>query len=109
MSQQISLQIQRGDQAENESVDYTVDRAPGMVVLDAIHAVQAQDAPDMAVRWNCKAGKCGSCGGEVNGKPKLMCMDRVDNYPADEPISIRPLKSFPLTMVLSFVDTGFVF
>ena len=96
MSQQISLQIQRGDQAENESVDYTVDRAPGMVVLDAIHAVQAQDAPDMAVRWNCKAGKCGSCGGEVNGKPKLMCMDRVDNYPEDEPISIRPLKSFPL-------------
>ena len=96
MSQQISLQIQRGDQAENEMADYTVDRAPGMVVLDAIHSVQAQDAPDMAVRWNCKAGKCGSCGGEVNGKPKLMCMDRVDNYPEDEPISIRPLKAFPL-------------
>ena len=77
-------------------VDYTVPVAPGMVVLDAIHAVQAKHAPDLAVRWNCKAGKCGSCGGEVNGRPKLMCMDRMDNYPDGEPISIRPMKTFPV-------------
>jgi succinate dehydrogenase / fumarate reductase iron-sulfur subunit len=58
--------------------------------------VQAAHALDLAVRWNCKAGKCGSCGGEVNGKPRLMCMDRMDKYPAGEPITIRPMKSFPV-------------
>ena len=77
-------------------VEYQVPLVPGMVVLDAVHAVQAQHAPDLAVRWNCKAGKCGSCGGEVNGKPKLMCMDRLDNYAAGEPISVRPMKTFPV-------------
>jgi succinate dehydrogenase / fumarate reductase iron-sulfur subunit len=72
-----------------------------MVVLDAVHAVQAMHSPDLAVRWNCKAGKCGSCGGEVNGKPRLMCMDRMDNYPDGEPITIRPMKSFPIVKDLA--------
>ncbi len=90
------LKIFRGDAQQGVMVDYQVPVAPGMVVLDAVHAVQATQAPDLAVRWNCKAGKCGSCGGEVNGKPRLMCMDRMDKYPAGEPITIRPLKTFPV-------------
>ena len=53
----------------------------GMVVLDAVHYIQATYANDLAVRWNCKAGKCGSCSAEVNGKPRLMCMTRMDQYP----------------------------
>jgi len=96
MAEQAHLKIYRGDNQQGEMVDFTIPVSPGMVVLDAIHSVQAMHAPDLAVRWNCKAGKCGSCGGEVNGKPKLMCMDRMDNYPAGEPISIRPMKSFPV-------------
>jgi succinate dehydrogenase / fumarate reductase iron-sulfur subunit len=96
MADQATLRIFRGDKAQGELVDYTVPLAPGMVVLDAVHAVQAIHAPDLAVRWNCKAGKCGSCGAEVNGKPKLMCMDRMDRYPDGEPIEIRPMKSFPV-------------
>lgn len=77
-------------------VDYMVPVSPGMVVLDAVHTVQAMHEPGLAVRWNCKAGKCGSCGAEVNGKPRLMCMDRMDNYPRGEQISIRPMKTFPV-------------
>ncbi len=96
MAEEATLRIYRGDNQHGEMVEYKIPVAPGMVVLDAVHAVQAMHAPDLAVRWNCKAGKCGSCGGEVNGKPKLMCMDRMDNYPAGEPISIRPMKSFPV-------------
>ena len=96
MTEQATLQIYRGGDQTGEMVEYSVPVAPGMVVLDAVHKVQAMHAPDLAVRWNCKAGKCGSCGGEVNGKPKLMCMDRMDNYPAGEPIAIRPMKSFPV-------------
>lgn len=96
MADEATLRIYRGDDQQGEMVDYSIPLAPGMVVLDAVHAVQATHATDLAVRWNCKAGKCGSCGAEVNGKPKLMCMDRMDNYPPDEPISIRPMKSFPI-------------
>ena len=96
MDEQATLKIHRGDSAQGEMTEYKIPVAPGMVVLDAIHAVQATQAPDLAVRWNCKAGKCGSCSAEVNGKPRLLCMDRMDKYPAGEPISIRPLKTFPI-------------
>ena len=67
----------------------------GMVVLDAIHQIQAEQANDLAVRWNCKAGKCGSCSAEINGKPRLMCMTRLDELPADEPVTVEPMRAFP--------------
>lgn len=97
MADTVKLKIHRTDeQGQGEMVDYTIPADPGMVVLDAVHKVQATQAPDLAVRWNCKAGKCGSCSAEVNGRPKLMCMDRLDNYAQGETISIRPMKSFPV-------------
>lgn len=96
MEQDVKLQIFRGDKEGGEMVDYQVPRIPGMVVLDAVHSVQKQEAPELGVRWNCKAGKCGSCSAEVNGKPKLMCMERMDKYPEDATISIRPMKTFPV-------------
>jgi succinate dehydrogenase / fumarate reductase iron-sulfur subunit len=67
----------------------------GMVVLDAVHAIQADQAPDLACRWNCKAGKCGSCSAEVNGMPRLMCMTRLNQLPAEGPITVEPLRTFP--------------
>ena len=69
--------------------------SPGMVVLDAIHQIQAEQANDLAVRWNCKAGKCGSCSAEVNGKPRLMCMTRLNELPLDEPVTVEPMRAFP--------------
>jgi succinate dehydrogenase / fumarate reductase iron-sulfur subunit len=66
-----------------------------MVVLDVVHLIQAEQANDLAVRWNCKAGKCGSCSAEINGHPRLMCMTRMDTLPLDEPISIEPMHTFP--------------
>lgn len=96
MSEKRTFQIYRGDNETGKMVDYEVPVDPGMVVLDAVHRAQSIHAPDLAVRWNCKAGKCGSCGAEVNGKPKLMCMERLDKYPEDEPISIKPMQTFPV-------------
>jgi succinate dehydrogenase / fumarate reductase iron-sulfur subunit len=96
MADEVTLSIARGDAEKTEMVDYTVESVPGMVVLDAVHSVQAAHAPDLAVRWNCKAGRCGSCSAEVNGKPRLMCMDRVDAYPPGEPIHVRPMHTFPV-------------
>jgi len=92
----VILRIFRGDQKEGDFRDYRVPVAPGMVVLDALHYVQANLAPDLAVRWNCKAGKCGSCSAEVNGRPRLTCKTRLDALPKDAPISVSPMKSFPV-------------
>lgn len=76
--------------------DYATDISEGMVVLDAIHQIQAEHASDMAVRWNCKAGKCGSCSAEINGHPKLMCMTRMSDMPEGKAITVQPLKAFPV-------------
>ena len=77
-----------------------------MVVLDAIHYIQANAAPDLAVRWNCKAAKCGSCSAEVNGKPSLMCKSRMDHFPAGQPITVSPMKTFPVIRDLVCDVTG---
>jgi succinate dehydrogenase / fumarate reductase iron-sulfur subunit len=90
------MRVYRGDQNGGAPVDYSVPIAPGMVVLDALHYIQGHQAPDLAVRWNCKAGKCGSCSAEVNGRPRLTCKTRMDDLPKDEPITVSPMKSFPL-------------
>ena len=90
-TQKVTLEIFRGDDDGGTMNEYTVEVQEGMVVLDAVHGVQAQHAPALACRWNCKAGKCGSCSGEVNGHPKLMCMDRLDNYEPGEKITLRPV------------------
>src|SRR5438094_5361822 len=90
------LQVFRGDSGGGKHVDYKVPIAPGMVVLDALHHVQGHLAPDLAVRWNCKAGKCGSCSAEVNGRPRLTCKTRMDSLPLDKPVTVLPMKAFPL-------------
>ena len=92
----VTLEIWRGDANGGEFKEYTTELTEGMVVLDAIHQVQAEQAHDLAVRWNCKAGKCGSCSAEVNGQPKLMCMTRMGDLATDRPITVEPMKAFPL-------------
>src|SRR5947208_16726933 len=91
-----TFRIFRGDRNKGNLVAYQVPIAPGMVVLDALHYIQAHDAPDLAVRWNCKAGKCGSCSAEVNGRPRLTCKTRLDALPLDQAITVQPMKSFPV-------------
>jgi succinate dehydrogenase / fumarate reductase, iron-sulfur subunit len=90
------FQVYRGDAKAGKLQEYKVAVEEGMVVLDAIHRIQAKDAPDLAVRWNCKAAKCGSCSAEVNGKPKLMCKTRLDDLPLEEPVVVKPMKTFPI-------------
>jgi succinate dehydrogenase / fumarate reductase, iron-sulfur subunit len=91
-----TLRVFRGDRESGQAVDYKVPLSEGMVVLDAIHSIQAHQSPDLAVRWNCKAAKCGSCSAEVNGRPRLMCKTRMDALPAGEPITVFPIKAFPV-------------
>lgn len=89
-----TFRIWRGEKGEGKFQEYTTEFAPGMVVLDSVHQIQAEQANDLAVRWNCKAGKCGSCSAEINGMPKLMCMTRLNSLPLDRPVTIEPMKAF---------------
>src|SRR5271155_5855365 len=96
MAKQAMFRIWRGDSSGGGFKDYKTPVDEGMVVLDAVHRIQAEQAPDLAVRWNCKAGKCGSCSAEINGMPKLMCMTRLNSLNLDKPVTIEPMRSFPL-------------
>src|SRR3954468_18794760 len=92
---QATFSIFRGDSTGGKLVDYTTEVSEGMVVLDAVHQIQATQANDLACRWNCKAGKCGSCSAEVNGLPRLMCMTRLNELPLESPVTVAPIKAFP--------------
>jgi succinate dehydrogenase iron-sulfur subunit len=95
------FRIWRGDPSGGSFRDYATEVSEGMVVLDAVHQVQAEQANDLAVRWNCKAGKCGSCSAEVDGKPRLMCMTRLSDLDLGRPVTIEPVKAFPLVKDLA--------
>jgi succinate dehydrogenase / fumarate reductase iron-sulfur subunit len=96
---QATFKVWRGDKSSGQFKEYTADVGEGMVVLDCIHQIQATQAPDLACRWNCKAGKCGSCSAEINGRPRLMCMTRMDDeryITPGETVVVEPMHTFPL-------------
>ena len=91
-----TFKVWRGDKEGGDFQTYDVELEHGYVVLDAVHKIQAEQANDLACRWNCKAGKCGSCSMEINGRPKLSCMTRMNSFGPDETITVQPLKAFPV-------------
>ena len=95
MSDQVTLRVWRGDSTGGAFEDYRLERVEGEVVLDVVHRLQASQAPDLACRWNCKAGKCGSCSAEINGRPSLMCMTRMDKVGGDV-VTVAPMRTFPI-------------
>ncbi len=90
-----TFRIWRGGPQGGAFQDYQTEVGEGMVALDALHQIQAESANDLALRWNCKAGRCGSCSAEVEGQPRLTCMTRLSDLPADRPVTIEPLRAFP--------------
>ncbi|MBF6135747.1 succinate dehydrogenase/fumarate reductase iron-sulfur subunit [Nocardia otitidiscaviarum] len=96
MGYEAKFKVWRGDTEGGELQDFTVEVNEGEVVLDIIHRLQATQAPDLAVRWNCKAGKCGSCSAEVNGRPRLLCMTRMSTFTQDEVVTVTPMRTFPV-------------
>jgi succinate dehydrogenase / fumarate reductase iron-sulfur subunit len=92
----VTFEVWRGDTDGGEFRPYETEVSEGMVVLDALHNIQKEHSPDLAIRWNCKAGKCGSCSAEVNGNPSLTCMSRLSDIPLDKPVRVEPMRAFPL-------------
>jgi succinate dehydrogenase / fumarate reductase, iron-sulfur subunit len=108
MASTMKFRIWRGDAIAGEFREYDTVAEEGEVVLDVVHRIQADQANDLAVRWNCKAGKCGSCSAEVNGKPRLMCMTRMDLFDPQETITLSPMRTFPIIRDL-VTDVSFNF
>ncbi|WAL67386.1 succinate dehydrogenase/fumarate reductase iron-sulfur subunit [Amycolatopsis cynarae] len=96
MTYKASFRVWRGDAGGGELHDFTVEVNDGEVVLDVLHRIQATQASDLAVRWNCKAGKCGSCSAEVNGRPRLLCMTRMSTFAENEVVTVTPMRTFPV-------------
>ena len=90
-----TFRIWRGEGGGGEFRNYDALLSEGMVVLDAVQQIQADQANDLALRWNCKAGKCGSCSAEIDGKPRLMCMTRLNQLDLTKPVTVEPLRAFP--------------
>ena len=108
MAYDAHFKVWRGDATGGDLKEYQVEVNEGEVVLDVIHRLQATQTPDLAVRWNCKAGKCGSCSAEINGKPRLMCMTRMSTFEAGESVTVTPLRTFPVIRDL-VTDVSFNF
>ncbi len=106
MSYEAKLRVWRGDDSGGELRDFTVTVNEGEVVLDILHRLQATQTPDLAVRWNCKAGKCGSCSAEINGRPRLLCLTRMGTFTQEEVITVTPMRAFPVIRDL-VTDVGF--
>ena len=105
---QVEFEIWRGDASGGGLERYETEVSEGMVVLDAVRRIQAESAPDLAARWNCKAGKCGSCSAEINGHPRLMCMTRLSDLPLEQGVTVEPLRAFePLRDLVADVSWNF--
>ena len=104
----LKLRVWRGDESGGELADYTVEVSEGEVVLDALHRLQATQTGDLAIRWNCKAGKCGSCSAEINGRPRLLCMTRLSDFEPTDTITVTPMRTFPVIRDL-VTDVSFNF
>src|SRR6478736_8187905 len=91
-----TFQIWRGDATGGKFESYSTQTSEGMVVLDVVHQIQAEQAGDLAVRWSCKAGKCGSCSAEINGRPRLLCMTRLSVFDPAETVTVTPMRTFPV-------------
>lgn len=95
-AQETRIKVWRGDRSGGRFEEYRLIVSEGMVVLDALHAIQANQANDLAVRWNCKVGRCGSCSAEIDGKPRLMCMTRMNSFAPGATVTVAPLRTFPV-------------
>ena len=104
----VKLRVRRGvgsDPATDRFDEFVVPMEKGMVVLNAIHYIQAHLDPSLSARWNCKAGRCGSCSAEINGRPRLMCKTPVESIEGD--VVVEPMKAFPrLKDIVTDVDAN---
>lgn len=68
-------------------------------VLDALFALQRGPCPDLAFRFSCRVGMCGSCAMVVNGREQLTCSTLVKTI--GDKLRIESLRNLPVTRDLA--------
>ncbi len=72
---------------------HAVELADRASVLDALFALQRHSTPDLAFRYSCRVGMCGSCAMVVNGRETLACSSLIRDFGND--VKIEPLRNLP--------------
>jgi succinate dehydrogenase / fumarate reductase iron-sulfur subunit/fumarate reductase iron-sulfur subunit len=68
-------------------------------ILDALFALQRGPLPDLAFRFSCRVGMCGSCAMVVNGREQLSCSTLVRDVGMN--LKIEPLRNLPVVRDLA--------
>jgi fumarate reductase iron-sulfur subunit len=77
-------------------VSYEVPRYESQTVLDVVTFIQRQMQPDLAYRFACRVGMCGSCAMNVNGKARWTCRTHVSKVAIGNELEIAPLSNLPV-------------
>src|SRR5262249_54710039 len=96
MGTQRRFRVWRGGAAGGGLAGVGVEGKDGGGGFGGIYRPQASPAPPPPGGGDCKAGKCGSCGAEINGQPGLLCMTRMSTLPPRAPVTITPMRTFPV-------------
>src|SRR3954471_11697496 len=93
---EITVRVQRSEKggAERHFETHRVALAEKASVLDALFALQRGPCPDLAFRFSCRVGMCGSCAMVVNGRERLTCSTPVKTLGLE--LRIEPLRNLPI-------------
>jgi len=105
----IEVRIWRGKE-DGELVTYQVAARDNQTVLDIVSEVQRLHEPDLAYRFACRVGVCGSCAMTVNGRPRWTCRTHIRKVAGEGILTIEPLRNLPRIKDLvcdlaPFIDT----
>ena len=57
--------------------------------------ISAEHDPHLPALQFQRTARSGACSAEINGKPRLMCMTRLNDLPLAEPVTVEPMRAFP--------------
>jgi fumarate reductase iron-sulfur subunit len=86
---------------------YQVAYSDDMSVLQALQSIKDRQDGTLSFRWSCRMAICGSCGMMINGDPQLACNTFLRDL-APHPITIEPLRNFPIERDLVVTVGDFV-
>src|SRR5438874_11273967 len=98
----VSISVQRSSAQEGAPPcfeTHQIEVAEKASILDAVFALQRGPCPDLAFRFSCRVGMCGSCAMVVNGRERLTCSTLVNTV--GDHLRIEPLRNLPVVRDLA--------
>lgn len=92
----LEASIWRGDASGGGYRIYEVPARDNQTVLDVVSWIQRNAAPDLAYRFSCRVGMCGSCAMTVNGTPRWTCRTHVRKVLKSNRLTVAPLRNLPV-------------